>query len=175
MVSLATRLDKLEYLLKYAQEWNFQVLDDVSRRTGRIVKITRIFEATGFSPRKQLSIASIRKLGAMSAQWESLYPQTLGVQLFCHVPKVLRGLLDYVILPLAPAKVLEKTRVIAPRENAADRAALIAWLGEGGAEWLPRFLGGQSDIEAKDEHTVVHPNLSLKDYLRDNGREFARQ
>ena len=111
----------------------------------------------------------------MSAQWESLYPQTLGVQLFCHVPKVLRGLLDYVILPLAPAKVLEKTRVIAPRENAADRAALIAWLGEGGAEWLPRFLGGDSDIEAKDEHTVVHPNLSLKDYLRDNGREFARQ
>ena len=43
---------------------------------------------------------------------------------FCHV-KVLRGLLDYVILPLAPAKVLEKTRVIAPRENAADRAALV--------------------------------------------------
>ena len=61
MVSLTTRLDKLEYLLKYAQEWNFQVLDDVSRRTGRIVKITRIFDAPGFSPRKQLSIASMRK------------------------------------------------------------------------------------------------------------------
>ena len=56
-----------------------------------------------------------------------------------------------------------------------EQECVIAWLGEGGAEWLPRFLGGQSDIEAKDEHTVVHPNLSLKDYLRDNGREFARQ
>ena len=175
MVSLATRLDKLEYLLKYAQEWNFQVLDDVSRRTGRIVKITRIFEIPGFSPRKQLSLATIRKMAALSAQWESLYPQTLGVQLFCHVPKVLRGLLDYVVLPLMPAKVLEKTRVIAPRENAADRAALIAWLGEGGAEWLPRFLGGDSDREAKDDHTALHPNRSLKDYLRDNGREFALQ
>ena len=88
---------------------------------------------------------------------------------------MLRGLLDYVILPLAPAKVLEKTRVIAPRENAADRAALIAWLGEGGAEWLPRFLGGDSDREAKDDHTALHPNLSLEDFLRDHGREFARQ
>ena len=101
------------------------------------------------------------------------YPQTLGVQLFCHVPKVLRGLLDYVILPLAPAKVLEKTRVIAPRENAADRAALIAWLGEGGAEWLPRYLGGESDLEAKHDHNFTNPNKSLEDFLQDHGREFA--
>ena len=128
--ALAAKIDKLEFFLKYALEWNFQILDDASRRCGRILKITRVSTA-GFSPRRQLSLAAVRKLTALSAQWESLYPQLLGVQLFCHVPKVLRGLLDHVIVPLFPARLTEKTRVIAPRERADDRAALLAWIGEG--------------------------------------------
>ena len=44
-----------------------------------------------------------------------------------------------------------------------------------GAAWLPRFLGGDADREAKDDHISAYPNLSLNDYLRDQGREFARQ
>ena len=38
--------------MKYALEWNFQILDDASRRCGRILKITRVFDCPGFSPRR---------------------------------------------------------------------------------------------------------------------------
>ena len=97
------------------------------------------------------------------------------MQLFCHVPKVLRGLLDYVILPLAPAKVLEKTRASSRRARTPPTAPRSSrGSAEGGAEWLPRFLGGDSDREAKDDHTALHPNLSLEDYLRDQRARAAR-
>ena len=179
--ALAAKIDKLEFFLKYALEWNFQILDDASRRCGRILKITRVFDCPGFSPRRQLSLAAVRKLTALSAQWESLYPQLLGVQLFCHVPKVLRGLLDHVIVPLFPARLTEKTRVIAPRERADDRAALLAWIGEGdvGAAWLPKYLGGTAELEASHDWVHGHrggrrPNQSLTEWLADNGRPMAR-
>ena len=178
--ALAARIDKLEYFLKYAVEWNFQLLDDASRRTGRILKITRIFDAPGFSPRRQLSLAAVRKLTALSARWESLYPQLLGVQLFCHVPKVLRGLLDHVVVPLFPAKLTEKTRVIAPRERPDDRAALLAWIGDGGREWLPRYLGGDAELEASHAWITGYgykggrkPNQSLEEWLKEQGRPMA--
>ena len=53
---------KLEELERYGTEWTFQCLDEATRRTGKIVKLTRVFSVKGFQ---------LRKLNLKLVQWDA--------------------------------------------------------------------------------------------------------
>ncbi|MDC0526193.1 hypothetical protein OAO87_04245 [bacterium] len=88
-------------------EYIFQSLDASTRRTGRLVKYSRIFDASGMSPAR-VHLGFLRSDAKAQATLQDLYPQQLGTVYVCAMPTFLRVLYENVIKPLMPQRLQEK-------------------------------------------------------------------
>jgi hypothetical protein len=130
-----------EYMI-YDHEWNFVLLDEATRRTGRLVKVVRAYSSRGFRL-KDLSLKLLQHDGEQQTLAQDLYPQLLGQQLFCDLPKIIHWMWVHVIAPLTPERTRSKTCIV-DTANRADGALLDRHLKP---EERPVWLGGRSPKE----------------------------
>ena len=134
--------EKLNVLSRYVQEWVFQVLDEATRRRGKIVKLTRVISVKGF----RLSMLNLKLTqwdADNKARAQDLYPQLLGQMYYTNPPKSLLWVWVNVIRPLIPQRVKAKTNVLDTDTRAAHRQLLERHCKH---EALPAFVGGASKL-----------------------------
>lgn len=161
MHQLYPKKEKLNLLSRYIQEWVFQVLDEATRRRGKVVKLVRVLSVKGFS---------LRMLNMKLAQWDAqnkarcqdLYPQLLGQMYYVNPPKSMLWIWLNVIRPLMPQRVTSKTNVL-DVENRQAHCDLVGRHCK--REFLPHFIGGFSHKKwpLTDEPM---PPIGLRPFIR---------
>mmetsp|Transcript_4393 Transcript_4393/g.6335 ORF Transcript_4393/g.6335 Transcript_4393/m.6335 type:complete len:294 (-) Transcript_4393:137-1018(-) len=140
MKEMAAELTKDDILLNYTymNEAVYQILDEVTRRTGRLTKICNIlylgpdFSVRSFSP-------TYTRLDSKAAKMmQAFYPQMLGAVLVVDAPSTI-GAVWKVMKPLFPKSVAEKFDFIYPSTKEKDVEPLLKYAAK---EDLPKFLGG---------------------------------
>jgi len=122
----------------------YAVLDETTRRTGRLTRMVRIMNIEGLSiggVSQKLSKAS----GNLSEQTQCLYPQLLVGMVGINVPRPLKFFYDAVIRRFVPAKVQEKVMIVDVRQPAelqqlADRHGISL-------DDVPRWFGGSAPAD----------------------------
>ena len=99
-------------------EWCFQMVDDITRRTGRLTKTCRLIDMRGVRLR-DMDRAYIARDGANAKTTEDFYPQLLAAAFLCHPPSWIQFLWR-VCRPLFPQRFIEKIDLIAPQSNPAE-------------------------------------------------------
>ena len=127
--------------LAAAGEWLFQVLDEATRRTGVLVKVTRMLSLRGFAL-SMLNLKLARWDAQAKAETQDLYPQLQGEMLLVDPPKALLWAWTAIVRPLLPKRVAERTHLV-DTTTAAGRATLQQRCS---LESLPTFLGGSSTM-----------------------------
>jgi hypothetical protein len=123
----------------YDSEWNFAVLDEATRRTGRLVKVVRAYSCKGYSL-KGLNFKFIQRDAEEQTARQDLYPQLLGCQLFCDLPRAIHWLWVHLISPLLPVRTREKTSIV----DTSSRRDLSLLDRHIKPEERPAWLGGTS-------------------------------
>lgn len=127
--------------LAAAGEWLFQVLDEATRRTGVLVKVTRLLSLRGFAL-SMLNLKLARWDAQAKAETQDLYPQLQGEMLLVDPPRALLWAWTAIVRPLLPKRVAERTHLI-DTTTATGRATLQQRCS---LESLPTFLGGSSPM-----------------------------
>ena len=169
---------EFDEFMRYNYENAFQLLDEASRRTGKMVKRARAYSSRGFRLR-DMSMKFLQHDAEQQSLTQDLYPQTLGQQLFCDLPKFIRWVWVHVVAPLTPERTRQKTCIV-DTSYAADCERLDAhiatvhrpaWLGGTSTkEWPPSFLWeevvlrpiGLGVFRRYDEPGYVHPAPNVK-------------
>ena len=139
--------EDLKHNLIYLNEAIFQVLDTITRKTGRLTKIVKLIDMDGVSLRK-LNRGYLSKDSAASKEIDDYFPQLLGGLLIYHSPKWINTIWKFV-RPLMPRKVVEKVDFL-PNNTEKFHGILARFVSKdnlpeqyGGekSEWPPRYLG----------------------------------
>jgi hypothetical protein len=100
-----------EYLM-YVNEAVFQVLDDVTRRTGRLTKQLQVIDLGNISLRK-LNLAYIKRDGACTKALDDYYPELLGGLYVANSPSWW-GTTWKVLSPFFPKTFVENLDMLPP-------------------------------------------------------------
>lgn len=92
--------------LLYSNEATFQVLDDVTRRTGRLTKQLKMIDMGNVSVRK-MNRAYLKRDAACSKALEDYYPQQLGTMFVANGPAWLSTFWS-ALRPFFPKRMVEK-------------------------------------------------------------------
>lgn len=133
----------------------FQVLDEATRRTGHIVKVTRTLSFKGFKL-KQLNLKLVRWDAGCKSRLQDLYPQQLGQMLFVDPPKSILWAWNHLVWPLLPRRVAEKTHLISSAGGTLERHSKL--------ESLPAFLGGTSRMPWPPPQSMWPPAIGALTY-----------
>mmetsp|Transcript_1573 Transcript_1573/g.2249 ORF Transcript_1573/g.2249 Transcript_1573/m.2249 type:complete len:303 (-) Transcript_1573:189-1097(-) len=141
-VDLKTIADELsdEDLLNvhlYTNEAIYQILDEVTRRTGRLTKFLKVTDLSGISFDK-ISRKYIKKDTAAVKIIEDHYPQLLGAVLLVNPPSWI-GKIFKIFRPLLPRRVQQKINVVSPK----DVKPFLRFVSE---ENLPEKYGGKNNV-----------------------------
>ena len=128
---------ELEELTTYSMEWLFQHLDEATRRTDTLVKLTRMLSVEGLK---------LWMLNLKLARWDAqnkdknqdLYPQLQDQMFFVNPPKAMLWAWAALVRPLLPKRVAERTHLV--DTSTPDGLAVIEKACR--LESLPTFLGG---------------------------------
>jgi len=105
---LATGMDteQMKEMVLYANEAMFQVVDEITRRTGRLTKVMKIVDmsSTGF---RKMNRAFLQRDGASSKASEDYYPQLLACIMVINGPTWLSTFWS-LLRPVIPKRVAEK-------------------------------------------------------------------
>lgn len=128
---------ELGELTTYSMEWLFQYLDEATRRTDTMVKLTRMLSVEGLK---------LWMLNLKLARWDAqnkdknqdLYPQLQDQMFFVNPPKAMLWAWAALVRPLLPKRVAERTHLV--DTSTPDGLAVIENACR--LESLPTFLGG---------------------------------
>ncbi len=128
---------ELEELTTYSMEWLFQYLDEATRRTDTMVKLTRMLSVEGLK---------LWMLNLKLARWDAqnkdksqdLYPQLQDQMFFVNPPKAMLWAWAALVRPLLPKRVAERTHLV--DTSTPDGLAVIEKACR--LRSLPTFLGG---------------------------------
>lgn len=81
---------KLEEILLYSEEFGFQLVDRITRDTGKLTKILFIANLNGLS-RKQVNFSFLKVLGNVSHKSSIYYPQLIKQKIFIKVPYIVKS------------------------------------------------------------------------------------
>jgi len=133
-----TRKQQTEYRI-IANEATYQVLDDVTRRTGRLTKLTQIMDETNVSILK-VNRKSIQQDAEISKELEDYYPQLLASIYIFNAPRWVHAIWK-VLRPLFPKRLVEKVDFMPP--NATKKGIVYEPLRKHVSEAnLPERYGG---------------------------------
>lgn len=138
---MATR-DAAEALRAHQRwtEWCFQMVDDITRRTGRLTKTCRLIDMAGM----RLTAMDRKYLandGANAKVTEDHYPQLLAAAFICHAPTWVQ-VMWRVFRPFFPARFVEKLDLISPLTNPAEARRILRYVA---AADVPTRFGGELD------------------------------
>mmetsp|Transcript_9686 Transcript_9686/g.16913 ORF Transcript_9686/g.16913 Transcript_9686/m.16913 type:complete len:328 (+) Transcript_9686:68-1051(+) len=139
--------EDLKLFLIHFNESVYQVLDTITRRTGRLTKLVKVCDMNGTSLRK-MSRGYLSKDGAASKEIDDFFPQLLGGLLILHAPKWINVIWKF-CRPLLPKRVVEKIDFV-PNGKEKIRGSLARFVskdnllemyGGDNKEWPPKYLG----------------------------------
>jgi len=131
----------------YYDEAIYQVVDSITRKTGRLTKLLKVIDFDGLTL-KQMNRGYLSKNAAASKEVEDYMPQLLGGMLAVNAPKWINVIWKFV-RPLMPKRVVEKVDIL-PRNTEKVQKSLIRFvskenlLGRYGGEnkeWPPLCVG----------------------------------
>jgi len=136
--------EDLKYTLMHYKEATFQVLDDVTRRTGRLTKLMQILDMSNCHLRN-LSRTYIKRDGACNKALEDYYPQALGCVYIANSPSWLSALW-FAVRPFFPKRFVEKTDFLPslPKLKKSKETYLKSMSGYVALEHLPERYGGMN-------------------------------
>mmetsp|Transcript_37117 Transcript_37117/g.68156 ORF Transcript_37117/g.68156 Transcript_37117/m.68156 type:complete len:307 (-) Transcript_37117:54-974(-) len=137
--------ESLGEIYLHDNESRFQVLDCVTRRTGRLTKYIKLFDMSGMKLSK-ISHDYIRKDAAASKVTEDFYPQFLGMICVLNCPGWI-SVLWKMTRPLFPKRVAEKMDFFPPvpkmgKLKEGSLKPILRYISE---ENLPKRFGGKNN------------------------------
>ena len=153
--------EKLNVLSRHGTEWHFQCLDEATRRTGQLVKQSRILSVQGFALR-MLNMKLVRWDAKTRAAAQDLYPQLLGSMIYIDPPKSLMILYTNVVRPLLPPRLKAKTTVL----DSASPIDLQKLDRHCKLECLPTYVGGKRSLTWPPKEDELLPPLGLTTFIR---------
>ena len=143
--AIANNMDEemmTEYNL-HANEAVFQVLDHVTRKTGRLTKQLKVIDMKNVSF-LSMNRAYIKRDGAVNKSLEDYYPQILGSMLVANAPSWLNALWA-AMRPFFPKRTVEKVDFLPSlsklKSNKSYLKPILRYVSE---ENLPERYGGQN-------------------------------
>lgn len=121
-----------------AKEWQFQVSDEVTRRTGRLTKGCKIVDLKGMKLR-HVNHAYIKKDAKLNKKLQDFYPQSLGSMLIVNAPPIFDSVWS-MFRPFFPRRMVEKVNVINPKKRPKDMLHFAKFVSE---EDFPEMYGGK--------------------------------
>jgi len=126
----------------YTNECIFQVVDEVTRRTGKLTKYCKIINCAD----AQLSNINRQYLqadAAVSKQLENMYPQLVGTVLIVNSPSWISLIWSFMAM-IMPQRVVSKIDILPPIHSTAEEKYLEPFLKYISQEHLPEKLGGMN-------------------------------
>ena len=130
--------------LTYNNESMFQVVDSVTRSTGRLTKLLRIIDMNNTRLRK-ISYKYTKQDAAAAKVMEDFYPQLLGMVCAVNCP----GWLDHmwnILCPLFPSRVVKKWHFLPSvanmKKSKEDLKPILRYVSQ---ENLPNTYEGQNN------------------------------
>jgi len=143
--------------LTYANEWNYQWLDYLTRTTGRLTKSIRIVDVST-SRLQQFDNSCQQKYTDAIAVMQDCFPQAVKSIFVCFAPAWIQ-VPWRVIRPFMPVRVVDKLDFLHPLNNDDDRARLLEIIPK---DHLPTQFGG-TNTEYLDMLSTVDSNSDVND------------
>lgn len=139
--------EELKLSAIYTNESYYQILDTITRRTGRLTKLLKVCDMDGLSMRK-MNRGYLSKDGAASKEIDDYFPQLLGGLLVVHAPKWINIIWKF-CKPLLPKRVVEKVDFLPSNKEKiqgslarfVSKENLLGMYGGDKKEWPPKYLG----------------------------------
>mmetsp|Transcript_32296 Transcript_32296/g.49105 ORF Transcript_32296/g.49105 Transcript_32296/m.49105 type:complete len:291 (-) Transcript_32296:465-1337(-) len=128
----------------YGNEIIFQVLDDITRRTGKLTKLLRITDLTDYAL-KDVNLEYLKRHSAATKALEDHYPGLLGSSIVNNPPTWCNATWK-VIKHLFPKRVQERVAFVSPNKNPKDAKCFLKYVvrenlwekfGGNNPEWPP--------------------------------------
>jgi hypothetical protein len=136
-----TSEEEMKEYMMFANEAVSQVLDDVTRRTGRLTKQIKIMDMGNVYYRK-MSRAYIKRGAACSKALQDYYPQFLGCMYIANSPSWLSTVWS-ALRPFFPKRLVEKIDFLPPSSKLKKSKSFLKSLtGYVTLEHVPERYGG---------------------------------
>merc|ERR1712008_333227 len=94
----------------HSKEWLFQFNDEVTRRTGRLMKALKVVDLKGIKLR-YVNRVYIKKDAKLNTKLQDFYPQSLGSVLIVNAPPIFDSVWS-TVRPFFPKRMVEKVNVV---------------------------------------------------------------
>jgi len=133
--------EQVKEILLYSNEATFQVVDEVTRRTGRLTKVIKVIDMGGTTLRG-MSRTYLKRDAAGSKALQDYFPQLLGGMLVINGPTWI-SMLWSAVKPFFPKRVVEKVDFLPSVYKLKNsKKALKPFLKHVSEENLPERYGG---------------------------------
>mmetsp|Transcript_11100 Transcript_11100/g.26667 ORF Transcript_11100/g.26667 Transcript_11100/m.26667 type:complete len:312 (-) Transcript_11100:52-987(-) len=131
--------EQLKEQLLHINEAIYQILDEATRRTGKLTKLTGIFDLSNFSFHK-LNYKLFKRDAAVQKQVENYHPQLVG-KIHMFNPPGWFNAVWMILRPFFPSRVFEKLDVVS---TSASQKLHENFLNDVSEENLPERFGGKN-------------------------------
>jgi len=138
LMETMTKEEQKEYRIN-ANEATYQVLDEVTRRTGRLTKLTQIMDETNVSILK-MNRKAIQQDAEISKEIEDYYPQLLASIYIFNAPSWVNTVWK-VLKPIFPKRLVEKIDFMPNNASEKLYTPILKHISE---ENLPEKFGGKN-------------------------------
>lgn len=135
----------------YVNEAIYQVLNSITRKTGRLTKVLKVVDMDGMALKK-MNRGYLSKDGAASKEIDDYFPQLLGGMLVINPPKWLNVIWKFA-RPLMPKRVVEKVDIL-PSDT------------EKRLKSLARFVSNENVLERYGGENREWPPLCVGSYFK---------
>lgn len=136
-----TQEEMTEFVL-HQNEVVYQILDGVTRRTGRLTKLMKLVDMENMELHK-INLTYIQRDAASSKTIEDYYPQLLGTLILVNSPWWLAGFWN-MLRPLFPQRFVEKVDFLPPFSDLTSKDQMEPIFRYISEEHLPEKYGGQN-------------------------------
>lgn len=143
MSKLASEMtaEEIQDVYMLTNESIYQILDEISRRTGRLTKLLRVIDLKGVSL-SSFNLEYARRDAACNKELQNYYPQLLGSVLFVNPPSFMLATWK-IVLPLFPKSFAEKIQFVCPSKNPNDIKYFLRYVKE---DDLDERYGGNNKV-----------------------------
>eukprot|EP01083_Nonionella_stella_P233340 822230_1 len=120
--------DAVFYRYMRFNEWQFQVNDEVTRRTGRLTKVLKVVDLKGMKVR-HVNRAYIKRDAKLNKKLQDFYPQSLGSMLVINAPPIFESIWS-MFRPFFPKRMVEKVNVVNPKKKPSDMLHFTKFVSE---------------------------------------------
>ncbi len=132
--------EELEEAYIYGNESVYQILDDITRRTGKLTKLLRVVDLEDTRIRN-VNIPYLKRDGAAGKMIEDYYPQMLGAVVVCYCPGWVTGMWN-VLRHMFPSRIVEKINFMGKKIRSKDVKFFLKHIS---LENLPAKFGGKDE------------------------------